>query len=821
MDTEFDIDPEIGEEALKMMELYVDMSPNEQSLLTREEVINMARVAMVYAYNLWGEDLLMFDGAFGFNEYGEFEFQCESAEAIAKAVELLQDDDRALYTMYDILEAMLETFSEEILFSYYEGDVKYDVYFGEYGIFDPAVFDELLGLFEYMLELDTLMDEVGPDWREDITKYSAQIEAVYESMINSEYYMADYAQFFIYVSLWRGVDDAFDFLYHYYFEVQENVEAVIMIANLRLPTQLEEIFVYVYEAMNQIEYIANYYTADTTQFFYNYFMAIQLANELIGSEAEEDKMAQVLFYALPLNSMLGMNTDDGLYYFMDMIDYLCTTQGGYYSLCGALLGNAKFESLLDQYLYIITTLFDNYEEDADGNSFNTYENSEEYVADIKVMLELYMELNPSEQFFFIGTLNAYYAMNIPPYAFDTTGEYGEFIALFFDMINDTYLAMFETETGKEAYLKLMMATEAYAQRYNSENWKEDFTTWMQFIENALEGTDMSAKDKALFTVELGYIYDKYTAFLPTEGDGETEEEPIDLGDWEDEFKALEKAVINLELAYALINEGANYYGLFFSAYEKSVAIANSILEGDASEAIKEYLIYSDIYSIYALDRLLDPDFVVEDEQFWSYDYILTFYRAIYVNALVAFSDGVYEYYFDYGMPEFLASTYDLYWSFLWEEEYDKDAVLDMFNKFTNLNSSAKVIFIYYIEGEYDLYYRAVDDFVAKHYENEAVVNAFNNLMTVEMTAIEFCYFYEYYYAYFESGQISKEELIEVVEQLLPGLNEAYEAFETSYAALGEYEALFLEDFGDIYDYYKTLVEDANELLEAGEETPAA
>ena len=35
---------------------------------------------------------------------------------------------------------------------------------------------------------------------------------------------------------------------------------------------------------------------------------------------------------------------------------------------------------------------------------------------------------------------------------------------------------------------------------------------------------------------------------------------------------------------------------------------------------------------------------------------------------------------------------------------------------------------------------------------------------------------------------------------------AYEAFNTAYAALGADEALFLEDFGAMYEFYKTALD---------------
>ena len=53
----------------------------------------------------------------------------------------------------------------------------------------------------------------------------------------------------------------------------------------------------------------------------------KLSQEVLVSDAPEDEMNKVLFYGLPLNSMLGL-TAEHIYTFNDMISYLNTTEGG-------------------------------------------------------------------------------------------------------------------------------------------------------------------------------------------------------------------------------------------------------------------------------------------------------------------------------------------------------------------------------------------------------------------------------------------------------------------------------------------------------------
>ena len=784
-----------GNTAISMMELYLDMSPAEQSLLTREETLNMARTAIVYAFDLWGYDVLEFEGAFGVEE-GEFVLYAENEEAIARAIELLEDTDRPLFTLYDVIYGIVSTFgTEENDETVYEG-----VYFSYYPTFDPELFEELSGIFEYMLELDALMDAVGTDWKENIEEYADEIEAVYNSMINGEYYSYDYAQFFFYVSFWREGDDAFDFLYHYYFDVLGDAESVIMIANLRLPSKLEEIFAYIYEAMTQLEYIANYYTADTTQFFYNYFMAVDLSNELLLSEDPDDAMLKVLFQGLPLNSMLGISAQDGLVTFVDMIDYLCTTEGGYYSICGALLGNPDFEALLDKYLQIIINIFENYDEDEFGNAINSYENSAEYVADVKEMLALYMQLTPSQQFFFIGALNFFYGQNIPPYAFDTESEYADFIALFFDMVNDTYMDMFETETGKDAYLALMLATEAYAQRYNSDVWLEEMTNCLNYVKNALAGTEMSENDKALFVQELGYIYDKYLSlFESTEGDDVVGPTLPDLGEWADDFAALKQAVDYLEIGYYMLDAGRPMYNIFFSAFERAQKLYNDIYN-NADPAIANLLLYAELYPTGTLGS--EP---TEDTVYWCYDYVLAVYRSVYTNILLTLNDGssMFEMYQEY-LADFMEKSYDLYWS------GDKELVFEVMAEFRKLDVDAQIMFLFYFNQDDEFYYYAA---ITSAFEDlnypEFVYDAAIDLLNLEMAAI----IYNYYYSLYVAGAITEADLGEATDYL----NEAYASFEYSYQfvePVTEEKELFLADLGDMYEFYKNFVETVNGTVEA-------
>ncbi len=773
-----DITKAQGDTAIYMMELYLDMSPAEKALISRTDTMNTARAAMVYAYDLWYVDFAEFDAAFRIDEYGSFAFVCESEAALEAAIDGLKVYDRPVYEYSDILIALTEAFATE--------EIIPDVLFGDQPILDPELYAEIIDIFEYMLELDALMDLVPEDWAtEGINTYADEVADIFDCIVNSDYYNYVYTELFYYVSMWRAEDDAFDFLYEYYFGI-EDAASLISLANIRLPAELDELFTYVAMAMDQINMISQYAVADTSQFFYCYYKACQLADDVVKNGNE---MIKTLFYGIPLNGMLGLSTEGELYTFDKILEYIRTAEGGYYHFSGGLLGNDTYHALMDKYMEIIDKRY-NDEDDS-------YKNSAAYSEDVEAMLALYISLSPTQQFNFLGAINVYYAMSIPPYSFDASGEYEGFSSLFADILKEYYESKFEGEEAKALYVALMVATEAYAQRFTNVDWYTTFTEKMGLIETLCSGNAMSQDDKDAFDLYLGYIYDKYVELgAPYADRPEIPEEPdVDLGEWADEFEEMREAVVALDLSYTLIQSGYNFYSLFFSAYEKLEMVVNQIME--APDNIKKIYFYEELYSNKELDKWTNPDWVDDDPSttvYWTYDYMVSNYRTVYVSALNTILSGqsAYDYYFESTLDEFLLKNYDLLWALMWSTDadvdvYDKDKVLDVLNHFRGLSADAQFIFLYYFEGEMGLYYQALAEFLDEDY-SATVADAANKLIALEMALI----LYE---------NIGEEALADV-EQCLAELK--------AVNLTGNDATVFDGDFGDAYDYYVGLAETAIE-----------
>jgi hypothetical protein len=401
-------------------------------------------------------------------------------------------------------------------------------------------------------------------------------------------------------------------------------------------------------------------------------------------------------------------------------------------------------------------------------------------------------------------------------AFDNTGEvYSAMSTLFVDMVNKVYTGMFEGEDAKNAYLQLIFATEIYAQRYlystlNAESgktWLEDFTERMNSVTAAF-GT-MSDADKTLFNTELGALYATYMGLLE-DYTAEGEDPEVDLGDWADDFAEFEDAVLKLELAYAILGEGANYYDMFFSAYERVQTIANKILTDPSVPAnVKEAFVYNEMYSTSSLDKILDPDFVIDPEKevFWTYDYVLSVYRSMYVNALITLDGGggLYDYYQLYGFQNFMNKSYDVIWAYMGAEKdavdiFEKDKVLDVMKDFCNMDANAQMMFILYIEGENGLYYTAISEFLKEEF-TENVAAAGELFIALEMEAI----LYNYYSFMVEIDGATEEELADAAESLI----DAHTELETALSGLSEDERKEFNDaFAEMLAVYEAIVESA-------------
>ncbi len=765
-----EISEELGSVAIELMEIYLDMSPAERQYLTWKECVDVARAAFSHGMSMLDDDFVALDDAFTI-EGGGLVLTCRTPEALTSAIEILEDEDGDLYTVSPLIASVIEIFAEEELLP--------EMYFADFGVLDVEIYEGLIAVFEYMLELHEMFETLPVDWEsQGINNFANELDAIYDFIFASDYADGTWGEIYHYVSAWRAEDNVFEALYTYYYEA-DNREAMSKLSTVRLPVSLEVLASYIALALEQMDAIASFQAMDTSNFFFNYYMAIRTAEDILANESE---MTRALYEILPINTLMGLDPSVS-FYFNDMLDYLRTMEGGYYHYSGALLDLPVYHELMDHYMDILIRIL---EEDG-------YRDSAEYNADIEEMFAMYVALTPTRQLNFLGTLNAYYAMSIPPVAFDDSGESAYLTCLFVDLLNQYYRGLFEDENAVKAYNELVIAMEMYAQRFSTENWLEDFRARMESV-TAARNAIANDEERDAFDRKLGFAYNKYLEICAM-----YDQEPEVLyGDLEDEFAALDEAIMATNLSYMAMNQaGIPMYTLFFSAVERAMALEEYILERASDELLEAYR-YQPL-----CEMASEAEDGSVESMFFTYEYVMTTYRGLYVNMLLTTLDiGIYDYYVGSELQSFMEMTYDAIWVYLLSDPeselvgFDRETMLAIMTKFSNLNADDKTLFVLMEPaaggGDSSLmsgYYVAVEAFLAEAFTENAS-NVALRVLLLEQKCLTL-------------EVLGDEEARADVQTALDELQPLYAALE------GEDK----ESFKDLEEWYSNCVAKANQLLE--------
>lgn len=748
-----EITPAMGEMALTLMEGYLDLSEAEKVHITISEVLPVARAALLYGMDLLNPILVGMEGGFRI-EYGELEFTCNSREDVEATIEILENEDGDLYRISPILYSLTETFANE---EFCDG-----IPFGDYGLLPVELYEQLLVIFEHLIETDDLIDEIGLDWKTvGIETYASEVEALYSFIFGGDYVNSGMAYIYAHVFTWRaaenGYDDITEALFYYYYQ-QENMEVLNNLPTIGLPGNLAQIAYHLLEAMDQVDILAQQMQTDTTLMLYHYYMADKLVGELKASDNEFEK---TLYEILPVNSLLGLVDNSVMFSFDTWLVYVCTMEGGFYQYCGALLGVPGFENMLDKYLDLVDKMWTD----------ETFENTEEYGATLEELFAMYVALDPTQQYYCLNTLNAMYSMSVPPLAFDDSDEQiAPYLCFLVKLFNEYYRE--NLGDNADLYNELVIAMEIYANRISRQNWTEEFTTRMDNIKTRYEA--MNPEEQANFDRYLGEAYTKYIAIRETYVGAE---EMTDLGEWADEFAELDVALDSLSMAASLLNENYPMYSMYFSAYERVMKQVNNILENAPEEILKAYK-FEDRYG--------------EDVKM-SYEYMMGTYRTMYINYLLTMTgSSMYDMYIASDMPVFMDQVYDVIWAYMLAEEgaiLDKDAAIAAMATFRELTLDEQILFVM-MEGDDGQYYTALSYIFQMNYGAEIAAIA-EKIMVIEQYWIIFNY-------------APNQEYLGYLGELVNG----EEGIKAMYEALSDEDKAAFADLMDLYNFYVEAVENA-------------
>ena len=748
------IDQELGDIAIQLMESYFDMSKTDQAVIDSEYLFNVARTAMVYGFDLWGENIRLFKGVFAI-EYGETVLYLENYEKVKAALDLFDDEDSAIYTIAPLLVDIIELYGDEVV---YENSTTC-IRFSSYPVMNEYDLSVMEAMLEHTLDVYDFISTVPDDWNaENITNYSGALESAIHEMF-SELYIAEYPDIYYFVSDWRENGDLFDMLYSYLYATDPTDQRsyIQLLSYYGLPSKIGVLYGYLLNAISGMEQLQNAKVFDTTSVFYNYYLASDLANEI---KASGSTMENYVYSNIPLNYILGA-TDTEIIDFEMLFEYVRTAAYGYNYLSSGLLGIEEYDVLMREYVALVDKL----------TEIEGYENSEGYENDIKSIFDKFVALSPTQQYNFIASLNSLYVYGLPELAFDTADEYTGQSSLFSVMIN-SFMRSKLSDTFDEAYNNLILAIEVFANRVGYDEWETDFTSRMNKVAEALEG--ISGEDEVNFNHYLSGAYNKYKKIQTMIG------QSVDLGAWEDEFNSLHQALNDMQTAYYHVssNQSGNY-NYFFASFERASQISEYI-KNNAPENIVNAYYYEFMFE-------LESGSSSEEAIFASYEYVVAVYRNFYIDYLVYFGSdmtNIYDAYCEKQLGEFLALYYDMVSAFVNKEEgqekvFDDDKIIAVINAFCNLDSASKALFEV-MEGQVDIYYTALNLFIDESFSDNAA-NVAKKLFSLEKL--------HYSYEVTQSA-VTLNSIREILDQLKELHKDLVGEDETSFAVLE-----------DIYGYY--------------------
>ena len=744
---------DLGELAIELMTAYSDMNDDDKAEIDKEYVFDVARTAMMWGFDVWAKSIRLFEGVFAI-EYGETVLYLESYDKVKEALLLFDDEDSAIYTMAPILLELIEAYGDKVV---YENDST-RIYFSSYPVMDrydltvmEAMLEHAIGVYDAVAGIPS---GCTPD---ELVNYAAIIENTIANMTKKSY-VNDYPDLYYLVSAWREGNDLFDIFYNYFYKT-EKLSVMSVLASYGLPSAVYDLYRYVEATVIAMDDITNGEYYDTSNFFYNYFSAMKRAEEI---KKTPGSMENYVYLNTSLNRIIGADSSQNID-FEIMLDYMRTVAGGYYDLSAGLLDVPEYEAIMVEYVALLENIL----------NVEGYDATEAYGEYVKSIFNKFVALSSAEQYNLISTLNARYAHGTPELAFDDLGEDGDVTSLFIRIINSFMRSKLSDESSG-VYNDLILAIEIYANRFGYDGWEEDFIAKMDRVSVAVKAFEGADKDN--FEYYLGDAYKKYS------GIRDNLDITVDLGEWADEFAALDRAVTDMHTAYYYMTVmGAKNYNYFFASFEKAYEISEYIISNAPDNVVYAYY-NAPLFEAYPEDAESG-----EAAEYWSLDCAVNTYRNRYVDMLVFYDSSevnIYDMYFEIGMDKFLLTYYDMVSAFVNKGDgadvvFDKEKTLAAIEAFRALDSSSKSFFMI-LEADKDMYYSALALFITEAFTEQAAEAA------IKLYSLE--------NAYYNYDVTASDVTLGSIREILGQLKELYSALD------GEDKQSF-QPLEDAYLYY--------------------
>lgn len=792
-----------GENAIEALNAYYNIEDESIDLISEEEILLIARVAAVYAHELWLADSENYGDVLLFEDDG-ISLVCETYEQTKAGLALL-NDEAVIVSMGNLLTALANEFGDDTLY----GEVLISDYLSDIPSSDDLA--SSIKMLEFIVSIYELLAPVPANWKageipteEEVAAlddYSTQMSYVI-GLISSYGYTTDvdtsYRTLYSYVASWR--EDYFDILYWYFYS-QQNTTALSLLWKVYLPGELEEL----YEMINYAYYLTIFnvygYTTETLKFMYYYEEIEKLSNQIISGD---NLLYRILYNYYNFATLRRLN--------------LTSSDYGYYYLMGAALGDEALADIWEQYIAIYYNCLTD-EDYLGGNDFG---------AAVAVMFHDFAALSPAKQYAFFLSLHALYGNN-PPYAtYYQEGCYSNFV---YFLVN--YYGEELPSEAESLFQYLLLAMESYS-RHSA--YTAQLDSFLKYMENAQKIYDgLSAAIQSSVDDVIGEVYEKYVAiynrYQTSDGEtgGETDEDTdtetqIDytqFGDMAGSFERLNDLVgqiITMYPYYKYFANGYFPYSWVISAYAEAESLAKLIVASEYADAFY----YDDLVVLYSSDS--DGNTTA---RYWTFDYAMYYVRNVYIYFMTGVSNSygytLYDFYsvanedgkFSAFMAEYASSL-----AFADLDELDEETatgIIKLMAKFRELDGYAQMLFIKQFDvykASYSFYYLALNSYLS-NVLNENAYTVASNLLTAET------YYTSYkYYSSLNGYEEEAEKYLGYFERQMVSIIAAYNSLsnevveETDDSVDGETETESVSDkqsfdtyMSDAYNYYLSVYEE--------------
>lgn len=673
-----------GEAALDAVRAYFKLTNLDKKLISAEDKDTVVKVASVYGYDSFVAETATFEETFGLVTHkqeegditGIFEVNLTSYDAAVRDLERLNDKNDPFVSLVKILGEIEEEFTDVRI-----DELTLDEYFAT--LCTDSGLTTIKDITTVMTELYSDLAQIPTGWSAaDLEAHKGSIKTAVIRLTDNEYNpfnFPPYFEFFEKLSGWREDNAFFEIIYAYYLEYERDSVVDKLWEKIPFPSELQQLYLMIRYGLEQTNSMK--VGTDTSAFMHYYSEAKRIAAEIKESGNQ---------LYLDIYDAIGFDGLISSYFFIgDNVNGIAYV---YHS--AALVGNARYESLMSAYLDLVNLLY--------GTEQEIDFTDEAIQADVKELLGLYFDLTPAERLSFLCALHCDYRYNV----FDDLvlsskiDDEGDTVTFnwFAHFLLNGYKEIL-SEDSFSVFERLLTASEIYALRYREEGRTEEFVSAMEGI--LADVTSLSSDDTAPYAVmldELTALYDEHRT--PTEAD---------LSAYQTELDALLNIIdVFYEVNAALDADGLTeperltLCTLMFAICEKAK------LAEDALLAIEdEALQYAYLNKLYTFNNDRNDGDDVDEDITCTLDYIMTEIRGaknlILINATVNLTDSegeeytynAYKMYTESSVAELLIEAYDLMYACFkgTAAELDTDYVLSTLARTRALDEDTALAFV--------------------------------------------------------------------------------------------------------------------------------